>query len=224
MLVDLRRLRLHKNYLVFFSSYVVPPASSFLIMKIVLAGVLGGIVMFIWTSIAHMFLPLGEAGISEIPNEQAVLAAMQSNIAEKSGLYFFPGLGVGPNATREEKNEAMKQEAAKMASGPSGLLIYNYARPFAFGKALTIEFVTELVEAILVVFLPAQTTITSFFGRVGFVLLAGILAAIATNVSYANWYGFPCLYTASYMFTQIIGFLCVGIVAALVLPKRAPAV
>jgi hypothetical protein len=191
-------------------------------MKIVLAGVLGGIVMFIWTSIAHMFLPLGEAGISEIPNEQAVLAAMQSNIAEKSGLYFFPGLGVGPNATREEKNEAMKQEAAKMASGPSGLLIYNYARPFAFGKALTIEFVTELVEAILVVFLLAQTTITSFFGRVGFVLLAGILAAIATNVSYANWYGFPCLYTASYMFTQIIGFLCVGVVAALVLPKRGP--
>ena len=192
-------------------------------MKILLAGLLGAVAMFIWTSIAHMALPLGEAGISEIPNEQAVLAAMQSNIGEKSGLYFFPGLGVGPNATRQEKNEAMKQEAAKMASGPSGLLIYNYARPFAFGKALTIEFITELVEAILVVFLLAQTTITSFFGRVGFVLVAGILAAIATNVSYANWYGFPCLYTVSYMFTQIIGFLCIGIVAAFVLPKRGPA-
>jgi hypothetical protein len=32
-----------------------------------IAGVLGGIVMFIWTSIAHMALPLGEAGIREIP-------------------------------------------------------------------------------------------------------------------------------------------------------------
>jgi hypothetical protein len=117
-------------------------------MKILLAGILGAVAMFIWTSIAHMALPLGEAGISEIPNEQAVLAAMQSSIGEKSGLYFFPGLGVGPNATRQEKNEAMKQEAAKMASGPSGLLIYNYARPFAFAKALTIEFATELVEAI----------------------------------------------------------------------------
>jgi hypothetical protein len=192
-------------------------------MKILLAGFLGAVAMFIWTSIAHMALPLGEAGISEIPNEQAVLAAMQSSIAEKSGLYFFPGLGVGPNATREQKNEAMKQEAAKMASGPSGLLIYNYARQFAFAKALTIEFITELVEAILVVFLLAQTTIASFVGRVGFVLVAGILAAIATNVSYANWYGFPCVYTASYMSIQIIGFLVVGIVAALVLPKLAPA-
>jgi hypothetical protein len=192
-------------------------------MKIVFAGVLSGIAMFIWTSIAHMFLPLGEAGISEIPNEAAVLSAMQSNIGEQTGLYIFPGPGVGKNATRQEKNEAMKQEAAKMASGPSGLLIYNYARPFAFAKALTIEFATELVEAILVVFLLAQTTIVSFAGRVGFVLVAGILATIATNVSYWNWYGFPCLYTVSYMFTQIIGFLCVGIVAALVLPKRTPA-
>jgi hypothetical protein len=193
-------------------------------MKILLAGILGAVAMFIWTSIAHMALPLGEAGISEIPNEEGVLTAMRSSIAEKSGLYFFPGLGVGPSATRQEKNEAMKQEAAKMASGPSGLLLYNYARPFVFAKALTIEFATELVESILVVFLLAQTVIASFAGRVGFVLLAGILAAIATNVSYANWYGFPCLYTASYMFTQVIGFLCVGIVAALVLPKHAPGV
>jgi hypothetical protein len=57
-------------------------------MKILLAGILGGIAMFIWTSIAHMFLPLGEAGISENPKEKAVLTAMQSNIPEKSGLYL----------------------------------------------------------------------------------------------------------------------------------------
>ena len=95
-------------------------------------------------------------------------------------------------------------------------------RPFTLGKWLGIEFATELVESILVVFLLAQTAVASFAGRVGFVLVAGILAAIATNVSYWNWYGFPCVYTASYMFIQIIGFLCVGIVAAFVLPKRAP--
>src|SRR5438552_18603858 len=118
-------------------------------MKILLAGILGAVAMFIWTSISHMALPLGEAGISEIPNERAVLHAMQSNIAEKSGLYFYPSQGIGPNATRHEKGEAMKQAAAKMASGPSGLLLYNYARPFAFAKALAIESATELLEAIL---------------------------------------------------------------------------
>jgi len=39
-------------------------------MRILLAGILGGIVMFIWTSIAHMVRSLGEAGIAEIPNAQ----------------------------------------------------------------------------------------------------------------------------------------------------------
>jgi len=36
-------------------------------MRILLAGVIGAIAMFIWTSFAHMALPLGEAGINEIP-------------------------------------------------------------------------------------------------------------------------------------------------------------
>jgi len=193
-------------------------------MKILLTAILGGIVMFIWTSIAHMALPLGEAGIREIPNESAVVSAMQSNIGEQTGLYIFPGPGVGKNATREEKNEAMKHMAEKMAASPSGILMYHApGRPFAIGKSLGIEFGTELLEAILVVFLLAQTRIVSFAGRVGFVLIAGILAAITTNVSYWNWYGFPGAYTASYMLIQIIGFLLVGVVAALLLPKRAPA-
>ncbi len=189
-------------------------------MKILLTGILGGIVMFIWTSIAHMALPLGEAGIREVANESAVLSAMQSNIGDQTGLYIFPGPGVEKNATRQEKNEAMKHMAEKMATNPSGILMYHApGRPFTIGKWLGIEFGTELLEAILVVFLLVQTRIVSFSGWVGFVLVAGILAAITTNVSYWNWYGFPCVYTASYMFIQIVGFLLVGVVAALVLPK-----
>jgi hypothetical protein len=191
-------------------------------MKILLAGILGGIVMFIWTSIAHMALPLGEAGIGEIPNESVVLSAMQSNIGDQTGLYIFPGPGVGKNATRQEKNEAMKHMGEKIAMNPSGILMYHApGRQLMLGKLLGIEFGTELLEAILVVFLLAQTRIASFAGRVGFVLVAGILAAIATNVSYWNWYGFPCVYTASYMFIQIVGFFLVGIVAAFMLRKMS---
>jgi hypothetical protein len=190
-------------------------------MKVFLAGIFGGIAMFIWTSIAHLALPLGEAGIGEIPNESAVLTALQSNIGGQTGLYIFPGLGVGKNATRQEKNEAMKQIAAKAGSGPSGILMYHPTRAFTFGKWMGIEFGTELLEAILVVFLLAQTRIASFAGRVGFAFVAGILAAMATNVSLWNWYGFPSVYIGSYMLIQVVGFLCVGIVAALMLRKTS---
>jgi hypothetical protein len=194
-------------------------------MKILLAGVLGGIVMFVWTSIAHMALPLGEAGINEIPNESAVLGAMQSSIGDKTGLYIFPGLGVSKNATREQKSEAMKQMQQRIAANPSGILMYHPpGRPFAFGKSLAVEFTIEVLQAILVIWLLAQTRIGSFAGRVGFVLIAGVLAAITTNVSYWNWYGFPGLYTASYILIEIVGFILVGVAAGLVLRKRGPAV
>ena len=171
-----------------------------------------------------MALELGEAGIGEIPNEPDVLNAMQSNIGQKTGFYIFPGMGVGKNASKQEKNEAMKHMSEKIAANPWGILMYHApGRPFAFAKAFGIEFGTELIEAVLVVCLLALTGITSFGGRVGFVVVAGILAAVTTNVSYWNWYGFPGVYTASYMFIEIVGFVFVGIVAALILPRRAPA-
>lgn len=187
--------------------------------RIILAGVLGGIVMFIWTSIAHMALPLGEAGVGELPNESAVIDALKTNLGENGGLYIFPGLGLGPDATREQKSEAMKNMNEKLANNPSGILMYHPARPLKMGKLLGTEFATELLESLLVVFLLAQTGLASFGARLGFVFLAGILAAIATNVSYWNWYGFPGVYISAYMLIQVVGFICVGIVAALVLGK-----
>ena len=186
--------------------------------RIILAGVLGGIAMFIWSFIGHDLLPLGKAGVREIPNEPAFLEAMKNNLSDR-GLYMFPGLGLGPDATRQQKSEAMKQAMEKATSGPSGMIMYHPTREFVFGKLLAIEFATELLESILVVFLLAQTSIGSFAGRVGFVFVAGILAAVATNVSYWNWYGFPGVYIAAYMLIQVVGFICVGIVAGLVLGK-----
>ena len=190
-----------------------------------LAALLGGIAMFVWTSIAHMALPLGEAGIREIPNEAALLSALQSNIGEQSGLFIFPGFGLGPNPTRQQQSEAMKHMDEKLAQHPSGLLMYHPAgsRPFMMARNLSIEFATEFLEALLVVFLLSQTRLTSFGARVGFVTLAGILAAIATNVSYWNWHGFPVVYTAAYMLIQVVGFFCIGVVAALVLKNQKTA-
>jgi hypothetical protein len=187
--------------------------------RILLAGILGGIAMFIWSSLAHLVLPLGEIDMREFRDEGAMLDAMKTNLADAEGLYHFPGHRTGPNAMRQEKEEAMKRAMEKAASGPSGILLYHPIRQFSFGKLLGVEFATELLEAILAVFLLAQTRIASFGGRVGFVTVTGLVAAITTNVSYWNWYGFPAVYTVSCMSIQIIGFICVGIIAALILRK-----
>jgi hypothetical protein len=64
--------------------------------------------------------------------------------------------------------------------------------------------------------LLAQTRLASFTSRLGFMVVVGVLAAIGTDVSYWNywnWYGFPLAYTAAYITTEIVGFVCVGLVA-----------
>jgi len=187
------------------------------------AAILGGITMFIWSFLAHDLLPLGETGMREFKDEAAMLDALKTNLGDAHGLYHFPGHKAGPNATRQEKSDAMKRAMEKAATGPSGVLLYHSTREFSFGKLLGIEFATELLEAMLVVFLLTQTGIESFSGRIGFVFVAGILAAITTNIPYWNWYGFPSNYTAAYMSIEIIGFLCVGLVAALLLKNKSPA-
>src|ERR1700678_211513 len=166
---------------------------------ILLAALLGGLAMFAWKSIAHMVLPLGQSGIHEIPNEQPFLSAMHSTLGETSGLYFFPALGSAP--------DAMAQYDKKLATNPSGLLIYHPpgAKSLTAAQMIT-ELVTEMLEALLAAILLSRTRISTYFGRVGFVTVIGVVAAMATNLSYWNWYGFPIEYTAVYMMIEIVGF------------------
>jgi hypothetical protein len=188
--------------------------------RIILAGIFGGAVMFIWNFVAHDLLPLGQMGVRIMPNEDAVTGALQTNLGDTPGVYIFPSGGLTPDATGEQKKAAMKKMEEQMASNAGGMVIYRPKRIFNFPKRLVIQFATDVAEALLAVFLLAQTRITGFGGKVGFVLTAGILAAITTNVPYANWYGFPKDFTMGQMIIQVIGFLLVGIVAALIVGKR----
>ena len=150
-------------------------------------------------------------GIKEMPNEQGILAAMQSGLGSNAGLYLFPAVGA----------EGMNGYQSKLDRNPSGLLMYHPAGAKALAPSqLITEFLTEVLEAILAAFLLSQTRLTGFGARVGFVTLVGIVAAMTTNVPYWNWYGFPGSYTAAYMFTQIVDYLLVGlVVSALLKPK-----
>ncbi len=192
--------------------------------RVLLAGLLGGIAMYIWTAMAHMVLPLGEAGIKEIPNEPAVLAAMRASLGETSGLYLYPGFGLGPNATAQQKQAAAQQYSQKLVTNPWGILVYHPAgAPPPAVRQFVTEFVVELFESLLVVVLLAQTRLTSFGLRFAFIAAAGVMVTVWTNTSYWNWYGFPAAYTAAYITSQLVGFLCVALVAAIVLKERAPA-
>jgi hypothetical protein len=173
--------------------------------------------MFAWTSIAHMALPLGETGVQNTMNDESLLSELKSTVKNKDGLYIYPTMGLPPDATHAQRREAMEKYAKKLEKEPSGFFIYHGpgSQPMNLGKYLTIEFITELCEALLAVWLLAQSRFATFGGRVCFVTVVGIIAAIATNVSYWNWWGFPGNYTAAYITIKLVGYFLVGLVAAI---------
>lgn len=188
--------------------------------KKLLAGVLGGLAFFFWSFVAHDVLPLGKAGIKEIPNEQAVLSSMKANMPE-DGLYLLPGLGVPENATRAQQASAMEARMHKVETGPSGLLAYHPALNFSFSRALGVELGTNILQVLLAVLLLGQTSLVSFVARWRFITIAGVLAALSTNLSYWNWYGFPGSYTLAYVCTVAMRFVFAGLVAAAIVRPGA---
>ena len=186
-------------------------------MRIVIAGILGGIAMFIWTSIAHVATPLGAIGFSQMTDEASVLPVLQNSVGSKPGFYIFPWMD-----PMDPKAEEAYAEKAK--TSPSGLLLY---RPAGAGIAMTpallgTEFAKETAQALIAALLLSMTSIGAYAMRVAFVALIHVSAALATNVSYWNWYGFPLDYTVAQMFIVLVEGLLAGLViAALVRPQTA---
>ena len=192
--------------------------------RILLAAILGGLTLFVWMFVAHELLGLGEMGVGEIPNEAVVLSAMRGAIPE-AGFYIFPGFGLGPKPTSEQRNAAMPEFMKKFEQSPHGVLVYHPpSGPFHFGTLLGREFALNVLEALLAaILLWCAGGGRNYGARVGIVIVAGVLAAISTNVEYWNWYEFPGNYVAGYMTTQIVGFVLAGfVVAAFVKNETAP--
>lgn len=200
-----------------------------MLLRVILAGLLGGIAMFAWTGVAHMALPLGEIGVRQIENEAPLLAAMQESLGDREGLYIFPSWGVTHDAAPAEKQAAMEAYPARLAANPSGILVYHPPGAEMMNVRLFgVEFAADVAVSLIAAWLVAAAALTSFFGRVLFVAGVGLAAVLTTNVSYWNWYGFPTDYTLSYIATDWIAYVVAGIVIALVFAfggkkKEAPA-
>jgi hypothetical protein len=172
-------------------------------LRLVLAGVLAAVAVFIWMYVAHAMLPLGMTGIGTIQNEQAVVDALKANI-DKDGMYVFP--------TAMAKGETNIE-------GPDGLIIYHAQVREMSPMMLGSEFLLEVVEMVILAFLLSQTTLMGFGPRLGFATLAGIMVAITTHGSYHIWFGFPADYTAAQILIETLAFMIGGAVIALMLPK-----
>ena len=193
-------------------------------VRILIAGLVGGIIVFVWGAVAHMATPLGEAGLSQMngPAEESVLLSMKASI-DRPGLYFFPGMPggeLGHGADTSAEQQAAWE--AKVKAGPTGLLLYNPAgsQPMS-PRQLGVEFACNIAAALLGAVLAANLA-GGYLRRVMLVTLIGPVAWLSLEVSYWNWYGFPGAFVLAELAMETIGWLLSGLaIAAIARPRRA---
>jgi len=175
-------------------------------MHVLIAGILGGIAMYVWATVAHLS-PLATIGVHTIPNEPLVSAALKLNLGDKGGVYVYPGMSAAP-----PKGDAPKTVAA-------GMLAYTPNSPAGLSPTqLGAEFGLEIVESLLLAFALALSS--GFGARLGLAVLVGLIAGISTNFSYWNWYGFGLDYTLANAFIELVKYAVAGLVIALMLGRR----
>jgi len=185
--------------------------------KIVIAGIVGGIIIFMWGAVSHMMLGIGESSMKSMQNEEAVLALMQENMKE-SGLYLFPGGAPSSDMTKEQQEAMMK----KWEQGPSGFLVFHpEGLPAMSAKTLSTELLSNILVSLVAAFLLSQAlgALTSFGSRVLFVTLLGLIPFLSISVSYWNWYGFPNGFTFGELIEQVAGFGLAGLTLAAIVKR-----
>jgi hypothetical protein len=178
--------------------------------KVILGGLLGGLVLFVWGAISHMALPIGEAGVRSMPAaaEPAVLAAMKSAMNERA-IYIFPGISHLPS---EEEQKAWQ---AKYDAGPAGIVAFNPTPKGSFARWLGVELggnvLAALMAAIVILHVPGSVGLVKRALLVG---LLGLLEGFDIDVSQWNWYSFPTTYMLAQIVDHAIGWFLAGLVLA----------
>lgn len=176
--------------------------------RIILAGFLGAVVLFIWGFLSWAVLPWNEQSIHTLPNEDAVLTVLKSQNLE-NGLYRIPG--------HKDNSEASKKAAyEKMKTGPMAMIHYSndgMDMPGYMLKGFIILFLAAVAAASLLGKL-SWSLASKYGARVRYVMMLGIFLVIAGRLSDWAWYGASTSFILTVAINDIIGWTLAGLVIA----------
>lgn len=192
--------------------------------RLVLAGVLAGLAVFVWGMLSHMAFGLSEAAVKSLPNEPAVLTALQQNV-KAPGFYLYPGgMEALQNAPADQQEALTRQYEETYKTQPHGVLILTppTGTMYSFPKLLLNELLSNMLGGLIAAWLLslALGSLPSFLGRLCFVALLGSFSAVAIDFSYWNWYDFPTKYLLISLVDNTLGWALAGAVLAFLLKPR----
>ena len=176
-------------------------------MRIVIAGLIGGVAMFLWGALSHMLLPIGEMGL-KVPTEQAAALRTLGSTVQGPGVYMYP------SPAREDWNDQAKMAAfAESARGlPYAFVVYQPGgNPVnaSMAPSLAKQWVSDTLAAMVAAWVMALGAF-GFGRRVLIAAALGTFAWLAISVPQWNWYQFPLDFTLGSLLGQVIGWTASG--------------
>jgi hypothetical protein len=188
-------------------------------VRMLMAGVVGGVILFVWGFLAWGVLPIHKTTIHEISSQDSLITALQSALPQK-GVYLFPSMSQNaPSA------EAEKQWQERYRKGPVGMIVYDPAgsEPMMPMQMLT-GIIINIISAFFVAWFLARSTAYNapYIKRVAYCGMYGIFATTATTLILWNWFGEPGDWVTGLIVDNVVGWVLAGIgIAALMKPSPA---
>lgn len=190
-------------------------------LRILLAGLVGGILAFFMGFVSHALLGLQGRAFQNIPDSETFIDQVRSRTL-KPGLYWFPDMPTG-----EDHNDKAKMDAANehYKIGPAGmLLIVPTGNDMMTLETLMKEFATNVVSALLAAWIVSLMGADIGFGRRWFaVVVMGTFAWTSLTVSYGIWYHFPHTFVHDELWCSLLEWSVAGLAIAAIV-RRPPVI
>ncbi len=157
-------------------------------MKILIGGIVGGLVLFAWSAVSWMVLPWHNNTFRTFTHEQSVEAILTAD-APTAGIYIL-------------KNK------------PSAFLVFN---PQGYGPMkfkLMYDLLFDMLSAALVSYIVLRLKKSNYFSRLIVILVFALAVGILWHLSNWNWWGFSASFTLIGIADLIIGWFLAGLVLA----------
>ena len=181
-------------------------------MRIVIAGLIGGIVLFVWSMLAHVVLLIGELGMKVASNQDVTISTLQAAADKGPGVYMIPGMA--PEQWQDDA--AMQAFVEKYKAAPSAFVVYDPSGNPSMSNMvpnLVKQFIGDYFIALLAAWIMASGAF-SFGTRVAMGAAMGLIAWLSANVPYWNWYRFPMDFTIGAWLDYGLGLLIASIAMA----------
>lgn len=174
--------------------------------RTLLGGVVGGFILLVWGVLAWMILPIHKDTIKSLPNEEAVVTALQPT--SEQGVYYFPAM---PKNSSDKA--AMDAYTERYRRGPMGMIVFDPkgADPMMVSNIIVGLLIYILAAVVAAWFYERSTAITgTLLQRLSFFGMLGVFLSLATYFTNWNWMGYPFGFTTSMAVDTIVAWLLAG--------------